>query len=507
MSRWLAVQVAYGVVVFLLSLYSLNHGILAGIFWWLRRRHPDVTPASRDVTVTVQLPIYNEIYVAERVIRSACAVDYPAHLLEIQVLDDSTDETLELTRRLVREYRAAGVPIVHLHRDDRTGYKAGALANGLAHATGDFVAIFDADFVVPSDFLRRTLPHFGDPDVGIVQTRWSYFNETSSELTRATSLALDGHFVVEQSARCWAGWFLNFNGTAGVLRRQAIVDAGGWQDDTITEDLDLSYRVQLAGWRAMFLPHVACQSEIPDDVHSLKVQQFRWTKGPLETARKNLPHLWRSDRPLVVKWQGTMHLLGAFAYPLLVALTLLTPAMVLAAGRHTMHMIWPISLYFLCASLGTFFCYASAASWLGGPWWRRIARYPLFLAISVGISAHNTVAAIEAIFGKRSPFERTPKYQVTAGATSTSRRYRSRVSWSLAFDVLLTLCTATALGLAIRLRQYGMLPFLTLFTSGYGLVCLYSVSHLVRREPRAATATPELPGTERTPANGIPTYS
>jgi cellulose synthase/poly-beta-1,6-N-acetylglucosamine synthase-like glycosyltransferase len=484
---WLVVQVIYGTVVLALSIYSLNHGILAVVFWRLRRRHPDeppATPLGRDVRVTIQLPLFNEIHVAERLIRSACAVDYPRDLLEIQVLDDSTDETVGLTRRLVGEYQAAGVPIVHLHRTDRTGYKSGALANALAQASGEFIAIFDADFVIPADFLRRTLPHFGDPAIGIVQTRWSYFNETSSELTRAASLALDGHFVVEQSARCWAGWFLNFNGTAGVLRRQAIVEAGGWQDDTLTEDLDLSYRAQLRGWKAVFLPHVACPSEIPDDIHSLKVQQFRWTKGPIETARKNLRQLWQSDHGLLVKWQGSIHLLSALGYPLLVVLTLLSPLMVLAAGRHALPMIWPITAYFLTASFGTWFCYASAAYWLGGKWWQRMARYPLFLAMSIGLSAHNAVAAVEGIWGIRSPFMRTPKYR--SGAV---RRYRSPVSWSMAGDMALSLASGSALALAIHEHQYGALPCLSLFAVGYGAVSVFSVLHLAPRHRRVVHAT------------------
>ncbi|HWZ58128.1 MAG TPA: glycosyltransferase [Gemmatimonadaceae bacterium] len=485
MSVWFAVQLTYAAVVFVLSLYSVNHGVLAVVFWWYHRRHPDATPPARDVTVTIQLPLYNEIHVAERLIRSACGVDYPRHLLEIQVLDDSTDDTLALSRRLVADYQAAGVPIVHLHRQDRSGYKSGALANGLARARGEFIAIFDADFVIPADFLRQTLPHFGDPRIGIVQTRWSYFNETSSELTRAVSLALDGHFVVEQSARCWAGWFLNFNGTAGVLRRQAIIDAGGWQDDTITEDLDLSYRAQLAGWRALFLPHVSCPSEIPDDIHSLKVQQFRWTKGPIETARKNLRPLWRSDRSLALKTQGTVHLLSACAYPLLVVLTLLSPALVLAAGRHAMPMIWPVTAYFFAASFGTCFCYASAAQWLGGPWWERMVRYPLFLAISIGMSGHNARAAVEGIWGIRSPFVRTPKYQITDDGGPTVRRYRSPVSWSLAVDILLSLSSATALALAVHEGQYGAAPCLALFMVGYGLVAVYGLLHLELEPARA----------------------
>jgi len=496
MAPLLGIQWTYGLVVFLLSLYSLNHGILAVVFWRLRRRHPDVTPpGALDAPVTIQIPIYNEIFVAERVIRSACDVDYPRHLLEIQVLDDSTDETVDLTRRLVAEYQAEGVSITHVHRTDRRGFKSGALANGLAQARGEFLAVFDADFVVPPDFLHRTIPHFGDPRVGFVQTRWSYYNETASELTRATALALDGHFVVEQSARSWAGWFLNFNGTAGVLRRAAIVDAGGWQDDTLTEDLDLSYRLQLAGWRPVFLPHVTCPSEIPEDVHSLKVQQFRWTKGPIETARKLLPRLWRADLPLLVKWQGTMHLLGATAYPLIVLMTLLTPAMVLAAAHRPSRMIWPLSLYFFVATLGTLICYASAACWRGGAWWARLVRYPLFLALSIGISAHNTLAVLEALRGKRSSFERTPKYRATIdGPAVRAARYRSRVSWSLALDVVLAVCSATALTLAIQLGQYGAVPFLTLCTGGYCVVSLYALSHL--RQRRAGTivirtATPE----------------
>jgi cellulose synthase/poly-beta-1,6-N-acetylglucosamine synthase-like glycosyltransferase len=487
MLLWFAVQVTYAIVVLALSLYSLNHGILAVVFWRHRRRHADgkpATPLGREASVTIQLPLFNEVHVAERLIRSACAVGYPRHLLEIQVLDDSTDETLALTRRLVHEYQAAGVPIVHLHRTDRTGYKSGALANALATARGEFIAIFDADFVVPEDFLKRTIPHFGDPTVGIVQTRWSYFNETSSELTRAASLALDGHFVIEQSARCWAGWFLNFNGTAGVLRRTAIDEAGGWQDDTLTEDLDLSYRAQLAGWKALFLPDVACPSEIPDDIHSLKVQQFRWTKGPIETARKNLRRLWVSDHGLLVKWQGTVHLLSACGYPLLVLLTLLSPLMVLAAGHRAMPMVWPMTAYFFTASFGTWFCYASAAYWLGGKWWQRMARYPLFLAMSIGLSAHNAVAAIEGIWGIRTPFMRTPKYRA-----GVARRYRSPVSWSFAGDVVLALASGLALTLALHQHQYGTVPCLSLFTIGYGAVSVYSVLHLAPRHRRGVRAT------------------
>lgn len=479
MSLWLAVVVVYGVALFGLSLYSLNHAALALVFWRRRQRPRIDLGELRDPVVTIQLPLFNELYVAERIIRSACEVDYPRHLLEIQVLDDSTDETLELTRRLVREYQARGVPIIHLHREHRQGFKSGALAYGFQRARGEFIAVFDADFIVPRDFLRRTLPHFADPTVGILQTRWAYFNDNFSELTRATALALDGHFVVEQSARCWAGWFLNFNGTAGILRSRAIAEAGGWQDDTITEDLDLSYRAQLAGWRAKYLPDVVCLSEIPADMHSLKAQQFRWTKGAQETARKILPRLWRAEVRLGVKVQGTLHLLSSLAYPLLIVLTLLSPLVIIAGGGHHLKIAWPISLYYLTAFSGTFFCYYTAVRVLGGSWRARIARFPLFLALSIGMSVHNSRAALEGLIGKRSPFERTPKYRVTSQGTSRgSGRYRSRASFSVVGEFILSAFSFVAFVLAIQLHQWGALPFLLLFGIGYGMVGAYSISHL-----------------------------
>ena len=343
MSVWLAIVVIYCVALLGLSLYGLNQAALTLMFWARRSRARPLLPPLRDAVVTIQLPLFNEFYVAERVIRSACEIDYPRHLLEIQVLDDSTDETLELTRRLVREYQALGVPIVHVHREDRRGFKSGALAYAFERARGEFIAIFDADFIVPSDFLHRTLPQFSDAAVGIVQTRWTYFNETFSELTRAARLALDGHFVVEQSARCWSGLYMNFNGTAGVLRRRTIADAGGWQDDTITEDLDLSYRAQLAGWRAVYLPDVVCPSEIPADIDSLKAQQFRWTKGQQETARKILPRLWRAPVGPGIKVEGTLHLMSSLGYPLLVVLMLLTPFVIIAGVAHGLPILRPIS--------------------------------------------------------------------------------------------------------------------------------------------------------------------
>ena len=479
MSVWLAIVVVYCVALLGLSLYGLNQAALTLMFWARRPRARAPLPPLRDAVVTIQLPLFNEFYVAERVIRSACEIDYPRHLLEIQVLDDSTDETLELTRRLVREYQALGVPIVHIHREDRRGFKSGALGHALERARGEFIAIFDADFIVPSDFLHRTLPQFSDAAVGIVQTRWTYFNETFSELTRAARLALDGHFVVEQSARCWSGLYMNFNGTAGVLRRRTIADAGGWQDDTITEDLDLSYRAQLAGWRAVYLPDVVCPSEIPADIHSLKAQQFRWTKGQQETARKILPRLWRAPVRPGIKVEGTLHLMSSLGYPLLVVLMLLTPFVIIAGVEHGLPILWPISIYSNVGFLGTFLCYGTSAQAVGGAWRRRLARYPFFLAMCIGMSVHNSRAALEGLLGKRSPFERTPKYRVNSHAViRNGGRYRSRASWSLVFEWLLFGWSVMTFWIALSLHQYGALPFLLLFVAGYGGVGVYSLSHL-----------------------------
>jgi cellulose synthase/poly-beta-1,6-N-acetylglucosamine synthase-like glycosyltransferase len=494
MTLWPAIVVMYGLALLGLSLYGLNQAALCLVFWRHRPRERKVAPCrdSDAPVVTIQLPLYNEVYVAERVIRSACSVDYPPHLLEIQVLDDSTDETVELTRELVAEYQARGVSIAHLHRQDRRGYKSGALANGLRHARGELIAIFDADFVIPADFLRQIVPHFADPSVGIVQTRWSYLNETDSEMTRAMALALDGHFVVEQSARPWAGWFSNFNGTGGMLRARAIADAGGWQDDTLTEDLDLSYRMQLAGWRVTYRRDVACPSEIPTDIHSLKTQQFRWTKGVQETAQKILPSLWRSHRSLSIKFEGTLHLLGALAYPLLTALALLSPGALVASATHHVQLLRPIVWLNWGSILGSLALYTTATHDLGSGWRSRMLRFPLFLVLSIGLSAHNTRAALEAIVRKKSPFERTPKYREAGAAGPRSfTRYRSRASWSTVAEFVLAAWAIVSVVVALRLRYYGAIPFQMLFVSGYLLVGIHSVRHM--RSARAKPRRGDLP--------------
>ncbi|HEY9478643.1 MAG TPA: glycosyltransferase [Gemmatimonadaceae bacterium] len=473
--------VLYCVALCMLSVLSLNRYVLISLFRRNANRRHESAPSIADVDlpfVTIQLPIYNELYVVERIIQSACDVDYPRDRFEVQVLDDSNDETLALTRRLVREHRARGIDIVHLHRDKRTGYKSGALAYGLERARGEFVAVFDADFVIPRDFLRRAVPHFDAPNVGVVQARWTYLNEDYSVLTRATALGLDGQFIVEQPARFWGDLFLTFNGTAGLLRASCIRDAGGWQHDTITEDLDLSYRAQLKGWKIKYIWDLTCDSELPADIHGLKAQQFRWTKGTQETARKLLPALWHAKIPFWDKLQGTAHLLGNSSYPFLLLVGLLNPLVVMAAHQYDVRVLWPLSAYFLFSLFGTFAYYAEAERAGHARWIPRVLCFPLFLGASIGLSVNNAQAALEGLMGKKSPFIRTPKYHITGrGQSWKEKRYRSPIRWSTIGELVLGMYTLVAIGYAIWVKEYGALPFLVLFSGGYLLIAFYSIRH------------------------------
>lgn len=485
----LLLLILYGVVLCVLSLVSLNRYVLVGLTRQHgHRRDERAEPLEPDALpyVTVQLPIYNERHVAERLIRSACELEYPHDRLEIQILDDSTDQTLRLTRRLARHYRARGVNVVWLHREDRTGFKSGALQHGLERARGEFVAVFDADFIVPRDFLRRTLPFFRDEKVGIVQARWAYVNDEDSALTRATAIGLDAEFAIEQPARCWGGLFLTFNGTAGIIRVRGIHDAGGWQHDTITEDLDLSYRMQLVGWRIHYVYNVTCESELPADMDALKAQQFRWTKGTQQTARKMLPRLWREDLPFWIKLQGTTHLLANSTHPFLLLAGILNPVIVWIAHDLHMRIAWPIAAYFLFSLMGTISYHGQAERYLHADWKRRVRHVPYFLGQAIGLSVNNARAAIEAWLGKTSPFVRTPKNAAGHGKSARGRRYRSPRSWSMYGELALGSYTVAAGVLAIYWREYGALPFLVLFAFGYLLVGFQSLrlQFADRGEPR-----------------------
>src|SRR5450759_2489079 len=330
---------AYFFVLIVLAIYGWHRYYLVYLYMSNRDKEPKPGPPLDPLpVVTIQLPLYNEMYVADRLIEAVCAIDYPRELFEIQVLDDSIDETRTIAELAVRRYAAQGIDIKYLHRDDRTGYKAGALAAGLTVARGEFVGIFDADFIPSSDFLTRLIPHFRDPKVGMVQARWGHINQDYSLLTKIQAILLDGHFVLEHGGRNRAGRFFNFNGTAGVWRRAAIIDAGGWQHDTLTEDLDLSYRAQLRGWKFVFVPTRIAPAEVPVEMNAFKSQQHRWAKGSVQTCRKLLPRILRSDLPFSVKTEAFFHLTANFNYPLMCILSILMfPSMVIRYNLSLIH--------------------------------------------------------------------------------------------------------------------------------------------------------------------------
>jgi len=429
--------------------------------------------------VTIQLPLYNERFVVERLIEEVSKMEYPRELLQIQVLDDSTDDTHPFTEALVREYQAAGVPIEYLHRANRAGYKAGALQEGMKRATGELIAIFDADFLPPRDFLARTVHHFADPKVGVVQTRWSYLNRHFNLLTEVEAMLLDGHFVLEHGARYGSGLFFNFNGTAGILRASMIEDAGGWQHDTLTEDTDLSYRAQLKGWRFVYLPGVDCPSELPVDTYGFQVQQSRWAKGLTQVALKLLPSILRSEAPRRTKIEAFFHLTPNISYPLMLILSaLMLPVMIVRFYMGWFQMV-TIDLPLIIASFWSISAfYLMAERELDRKTWKRAwALMPALMAAGIALTLINTKAVLEALFGIKSAFARTPKYAVGDRKVKIDNAaYRRRSGWlpyaELAVGGYFVYMTA----FAIESWNFPAVPFLLLFVVGYwwaGFTTLY----------------------------------
>lgn len=442
---------------------------------------PTPLPPTEWPLVTVQLPVYNELYVIERVIDAAAALTYPPHKLHIQLLDDSTDETVKLAAARVAYHQTRGVYIDHLHRTDREGFKAGALKHALKSTSGELIVIFDADFVPQPDFLLRTVPYFSDPTVGVVQTRWAHLNEEYSLLTGLQAFALNAHFYVEQVGRWAGGHFINFNGTGGVWRRRCIEESGGWHSDTLTEDLDLSYRAQLRDWRFVYLPQVMAPAELPAAMDALKSQQFRWTKGGAETARKHLGNVLRASLPWTTKLHATFHLLNSTVFLAVLLLSVLSVPLVFVRRQlPELEPVFRLASVFLLTLLPLVYYYYSAWRYANpiGRWGAFLGKFLLFLAVSMGLALHNSRAVLLGLAGQRSAFIRTPKMGLIRRQGSWRGRYRTgRFDGLTVLEGLLTLYFLFGIGAGIYFADYGLLPFHLLLAVGYGLVFYYSVRH------------------------------
>ena len=476
----LALLIPYFIVLIILAIYG-GHRYWLVYLYYKHKKNKTAEPAARfeDLPrVTVQLPIFNEQYVVDRLLDAVSKLEYPREKLDIQLLDDSTDETIEVARALVERYAALGHPVSYLHRDNREGYKAGALAEGLKTAKGEFVAIFDADFVPPPDFLLKCIHHFTDPKVGMVQTRWTHINRNYSLLTEVEAILLDGHFVLEHSGRSRSGVFFNFNGTAGMWRRIAIDEAGGWQHDTLTEDTDLSYRAQLAGWKFVYLQDVECPAELPVEMTAFKTQQARWAKGLIQTSKKILPRVFASDAPRQVKVEAWYHLTANLSYPLMIVLSvLLLPAMIIRFYQGWFQMLYIDLPLFMAStfSISSFYL-VSQKELFPRTWPRAFLFLPLLMALGIGLTVTNTLAVLEALIGKQTAFARTPKYRVESKKDKiVATKYRKRLGWVPWIELLIGSYFALAVYYAIDNENYFTVPFLALFVFGYWCTGLMSI--------------------------------
>lgn len=476
----LALLIPYFIVLIILAAYG-GHRYWLVYLYYKHRKNKTTEPAAHFENlprVTVQLPIFNEQYVVERLLDAVCRLDYPQDRLDVQLLDDSTDETIEVARLLVERYAALGHPVTYHHRDNRHGFKAGALAEGLKTSKGEFVAIFDADFVPPPDFLLKCIHHFTDPKVGMVQTRWTHINRNYSLLTEVEAILLDGHFVLEHSGRARSGVFFNFNGTAGMWRRKAIDEAGGWEHDTLTEDTDLSYRAQLKGWRFLYLQDVECPAELPVEMTAFKTQQARWAKGLIQVSKKILPKVLSSDASRHIKVEACYHLTANLSYPLMIVLSvLLLPAMIIRFYQGWFQMLYIDLPLFMAStfSISSFYL-VSQKELFPKSWLRSLLFLPLLMALGIGLTITNTRAVLEALVGKQTAFARTPKYRVESkkdkvGAT----KYRKRLGWVPWIEIAIGCYFALAVYYAIDNENYFTVPFLLLFVIGYWCTGLMSL--------------------------------
>jgi cellulose synthase/poly-beta-1,6-N-acetylglucosamine synthase-like glycosyltransferase len=498
---WLLIP--YFIVMVILAFYGVHRYQLVWLYFKNRKNAakwdepPARWPDGELPFVTIQLPIFNEQFVIDRLIDACCRLDYPRDRFEIQVLDDSTDETTMVAQQIVERYARgfAGMdpqPIVYIHRTNRYGYKAGALDAGLKVAKGEFVAIFDADFVPPHQWVMQVIHHFAEPQIGMVQTRWTHLNRDYSFLTQVEAILLDGHFVLEHGGRARAGVFFNFNGTAGMWRRETIGDAGGWQHDTLTEDTDLSYRAQMNGWRFKYLQDVECPAELPIEMTAFKTQQARWAKGLIQTGKKILPRVMKSDQPWHTKLEAWYHLTANISYPLMIILSvLLMPAMIIRSWQGLLQMLLIDLPLFMASTMSiSSFYLVSQKELYPKSWWKTFLYLPCLMALGVGLTITNAKAVMEALFGVQSAFARTPKYRVNKkGEKSQAKKYRKRLGIIPWIELAIGCYFAATVWYAITTENFFTVPFLVLFVFGYWYTGLLSL--LQGRFERFGTAGQE----------------
>lgn len=486
----LGLLIPYFIVMVILAFYGIHRYQLVWLYY--RNKKKAATSANAPMAyaadtlpfVTIQLPIFNEQYVIDRLVDACCRIEYPRDRFEIQVLDDSTDETHEVAGDIVRRYAegAAGLspqPIYYLHRTDRYGYKAGALDAGLKTAQGSLIAIFDADFVPPPDWLNKVVNHFAEPGVGMVQTRWTHLNRNYSFLTQVEAILLDGHFVLEHGGRSRAGVFFNFNGTAGMWQRRAIEEAGGWQHDTLTEDTDLSYRAQLKGWKFKYLQDVECPAELPIEMTAFKTQQARWAKGLIQTSKKILPRVLKSDAPFHTKLEAWYHLTANLSYPLMIVLSvLLMPAMIIRSWQGWVQMLLIDFPLFMASTMSiSSFYLVSQKELFPKRWYKTFLYLPFLMSLGVGLTITNTKAVMEALFGVQSAFARTPKYRVQKKGEKNfaAKKYRKRLGIIPWIELLIGCYFTFTVWYAVSSENYFTVPFLLLFVLGYWYTGLLSL--------------------------------
>ncbi len=478
------ILIIYGAAALFLFVYSLVQSSLLYKYIFKKKEIEQFTKLRPDFipVVTIQLPLYNELYVVERLIDKVCELDYPKDKLEIQVVDDSTDESIQIAKDKVAEWQAKGIDIVYIHRTNRKGYKAGALEEALEVAKGEFIAIFDADFLPDRNFLQRTIPHFQNDEVGMVQTRWGHLNRNYNLLTKLQAFALDAHFTIEQVGRNAKDGFINFNGTAGVWRKACIIDSGNWSPDTLTEDLDLSYRAQLRDWQFIFLENVESPAELPPVMSALKTQQYRWTKGGAETAKKHVKNVLKSDKSLGNKWHGVMHLMNSAVFVSILTCALLSiPLLIVKTQVPEFNYLFVAASVLMLSFVVLAAFYLTAFFKIRGRsvknFFTFLIMFPLFMIMSMGLSLHNAIAVIEGYLGRKSSFVRTPKFNISAKSDSWKKNIYipKKLSWLSMMEGLFALYFIFGIFLAFYFNEFGLLSFHIMLSLGFSAVFFFTV--------------------------------